>query len=235
MLDQRLRQTSRTAAARETCSARVRGSMILRPTATESPESHSSWSSSVMLSQSVQRLRLQQRRPAPDASAHAGRGLATSSQLITRCESAYTAAVSCRARAFVCCKPELDCALTTVETSQAAVRRFSLKIRGCLAAIRSSASAGPSGVLRPCSQLRSVCTLIPMARANCVCVRPTNRRRAAISSPDSNRPWTKRLRTRAEIARASCFAVNSGMSVMSVFSSGNERGLAPFVLPTARR
>lgn len=34
-------------------------------------------------------------------------------------------------------------------------------MRGCRAAIRSSAIAGPSGVRRPCSQLRTVWTLIP--------------------------------------------------------------------------
>ena len=39
-------------------------------------------------------------------------------------------------------------------------------ILGWRAAIRSSASAGPSGLRRPCSQFRSVCTLMPIALAN---------------------------------------------------------------------
>jgi hypothetical protein len=39
---------------------------------------------------------------------------------------------------------------------------------GFLAATRRSASAGPSGVRLPCSQLRSVATLTPIMRAKCV-------------------------------------------------------------------
>lgn len=41
--------------------------------------------------------------------------------------------------------------------------------RGLRAATRSRARAGPSGVRRPCSQLRNVATLTPIMRANCVC------------------------------------------------------------------
>ena len=48
--------------------------------------------------------------------------------------------------------------------------------------------AGPSGFLRPCSQLRSVWTLMPIAWANWDCERPTKRLSAATSSPDSNLP-----------------------------------------------
>jgi len=50
--------------------------------------------------------------------------------------------------------------------SHAAVVRFSRIIRGWRAAILRRPMAGPSGCLRPCSQFRSVCTLIPMACAN---------------------------------------------------------------------
>jgi len=57
----------------------------------------------------------------------------------------------------------LDC---RVGSAYAAVWRLSRMILGCRAAMRSSAIAGPSGVRRPCSQFRRVCTLIPMARAN---------------------------------------------------------------------
>ena len=48
----------------------------------------------------------------------------------------------------------------------AARSRFSRMMRGCRAAMRRSARAGPSGRRRPCSQLRNVCTLIPSASAN---------------------------------------------------------------------
>lgn len=41
--------------------------------------------------------------------------------------------------------------------------------RGFLSVTRSSARAGPSGVRRPCSQLRSVATLTPIIVANCSC------------------------------------------------------------------
>ena len=88
-------------------------------------------------------------------------------------------------------------------------------IRGCRAAIRRSATAGPSGWRRPCSQLRSVCTLIPMALANLACVSPTNRRNAATSSPDSNSPRSNRRLRRAGIARANCSSLISGISAIS--------------------
>ena len=52
-----------------------------------------------------------------------------------------------------------------VAPNQAADFRFSRMILGCRAAIRSNAIAGPSGRRRPCSQFRSVCTLISIARA----------------------------------------------------------------------
>jgi hypothetical protein len=55
------------------------------------------------------------------------------------------------------CKQESD--LDPLD--QAADLRFSRMILGCRAAIRRSAIAGPSGLRRPRSQLRSVCTLIP--------------------------------------------------------------------------
>jgi hypothetical protein len=51
---------------------------------------------------------------------------------------------------------ELDCALAVGVGLQAAVRRFSRRMRGCRAAILSRASAGPSGLRRSCSQLRRV-------------------------------------------------------------------------------
>jgi len=43
---------------------------------------------------------------------------------------------------------------------------------GCLAVTRSKTRAGPSGFRRPCSQLRSVATLIPIREANLSCDRP---------------------------------------------------------------
>ena len=43
---------------------------------------------------------------------------------------------------------------------------------GCLAATRSKTRDGPSGFRRPCSQLRSVATLIPIREANLSCDRP---------------------------------------------------------------
>ena len=75
----------------------------------------------------------------------------------------------------------------TVGRVHAADPTFSRMNRGCRAAMRNRAIAGPSGRRRPCSQFRSVCTLMPMASANRVCVKPTNRRKATISSPDSIR------------------------------------------------
>ena len=48
------------------------------------------------------------------------------------------------------------CKVASAETNQAEAMRFSRNTRGCRAATRSKASAGPSGLLRPCSQLRSV-------------------------------------------------------------------------------
>ena len=42
------------------------------------------------------------------------------------------------------------------EGDQAEAARFSRNRRGCRAAMRNSASAGPSGLRRPCSQLRNV-------------------------------------------------------------------------------
>lgn len=42
------------------------------------------------------------------------------------------------------------------EPDYAAIATFSRTIFGCRAAILNSASAGPSGLRRPCSQLRSV-------------------------------------------------------------------------------
>ena len=62
--------------------------------------------------------------------------------------------------------------------SYAALRTFSRTTLGWRAAMRSSASAGPSGVLRSCSQFRRVCTLIPNASAKFACVRPMKRRKA---------------------------------------------------------
>jgi hypothetical protein len=47
-----------------------------------------------------------------------------------------------------------------------AVGTFSRTTPGWRAAIRKSASAAPSGFRRSCSQLRSVCTLMPRASAN---------------------------------------------------------------------
>jgi hypothetical protein len=54
--------------------------------------------------------------------------------------------------------------------AQADAARFSTSTRGCRAAIRSNARAGPSGVLRSGSRFRSVCTLVPRTAANCCCV-----------------------------------------------------------------
>jgi len=55
----------------------------------------------------------------------------------------------------------------------------------CLAS-RSSTRAGPSGLRRPCSQFRTVATLIPNADANCVCESSSWRRmsRTSISSSE---------------------------------------------------
>ncbi len=44
----------------------------------------------------------------------------------------------------------------SIASRHAEVARFSRSTRGCRAATRSSASAGPSGLRRPCSQLRKV-------------------------------------------------------------------------------
>ncbi len=47
-------------------------------------------------------------------------------------------------------------------------------MRGCLAAILNRAMAGPSGVLRPCSQLRSVWTCVSfVVRPNEAAGKPT--------------------------------------------------------------
>lgn len=48
-------------------------------------------------------------------------------------------------------------------------RTTSQTASGCLAATCSSTRAGPSGIRRPCSQLRSVFTLIPSRAANPSC------------------------------------------------------------------
>ena len=92
---------------------------------------------------------------------------------------------------------------------------FSRMIRGCRAAILRRPIAGPSGLRRPCSQFRNVWTLMPIACANCDCERPTKRRRAATSSPDSIWPIMSRLRTRPGIARANCCSVSSGIFVIA--------------------
>lgn len=89
--------------------------------------------------------------------------------------------------------------------------RFSGITRGLRAAMRKSASPGPSGFVRACSQLRSVCTLSPSARANCSCVSCTKRRRAAMS-PGSSRPAMMRRRWAPWRARAKSVSVHSGIS-----------------------
>jgi hypothetical protein len=61
-------------------------------------------------------------------------------------------------------------------------------MRGWRAAIPSSASPGPSGVTRSCSQFCSVRTLIPSASANCSRVSCTNSRSAATSRALIARP-----------------------------------------------
>ena len=48
----------------------------------------------------------------------------------------------------------------------------SSKASGCFSATCSNMRAGPSGLRRPCSQLRSVAVLIPMRIANLSCERP---------------------------------------------------------------
>src|SRR5437016_311935 len=82
---------------------------------------------------------------------------------------------------------------------QPAKARFSRSTLGCRAAMRSNARAGPSGMRLPCSQLRSVCTLIPRARANASWDSPVKRRRAATSSPPWSFPRTRRSRSRRGI------------------------------------
>src|SRR3954452_6459150 len=106
-------------------------------------------------------------------------------------------------------------------------------IRGCGAAIRRRASAGPSGWRRPCSQLRSVCTLIDIAWANCAWVKPMKRRSAEMSSPDSICPSISRLRTRAGRARARSFAVSSGISVIAASQIGFVQPLLVLRRPTS--
>src|ERR1700712_4118176 len=64
--------------------------------------------------------------------------------------------------------------------------------------------------------------LIPMACANRDCVSPTNRRRAATSSPVSKTPAASRFRTRAEIVRAKSLVVSSGMSLIGFLGGGEE-------------
>ena len=95
---------------------------------------------------------------------------------------------------------------------QPARARFSRSTLGCRAAMRSSARAGPSGMRLPCSQLRSVCTLIPRARANVSCDSLVKRRRAATSSPLLKSPRTRRSRSRRGIARSKSAAVSSLIS-----------------------
>ena len=131
----------------------------------------------------------------------------------------------CPARGFVVCggggvrEGDVDRRVQPDEERrpQAADFTFSRMMRGCRAAIRSNPIAGPSGCRRPCSQFRRVCTLIPIACANCGCERPTNRRSEAMSSPDSIFPSMSRFRTRAGIARDICSAVNSGTRVMTSY------------------
>jgi len=60
---------------------------------------------------------------------------------------------------------------------------------GLLAATSSNAMAGPSGVLRPCSQLRRVATLTPIIIANSTCVCPSCRRTALMSV--ASKTWTR--------------------------------------------
>ncbi len=57
----------------------------------------------------------------------------------------------------------------------------SITASGFFAAIRSKASAGPSGVRRPCSQLRKVATLTPIMSANSLCEAPSLARTAFTS------------------------------------------------------
>lgn len=117
----------------------------------------------------------------------------------------------------------------------AALLRFSRRIRGCRAAILSNASAGPSGARLPCSQFRSVWTLIPMATANLACVNPTKRLSATISSPDSICPSRMRLRVRAGMALENCCGVSSGISVIGVTPCIRDSVSAQLVLPIGLR
>jgi len=73
-------------------------------------------------------------------------------------------------------------------------------MRGWRAAILSKASAGPSGHRRPCSQLRSVWTLMPNASAKRTCESPTKRRSEEMSLPDSIFPSVRRRRRLAGMA-----------------------------------